>query len=66
MTPGWLDEVAAEVGACLDGRGCSPRDLARRLGVSEGCALSYIVLLAAAGRLEIEWVCSPRARHTET
>ncbi len=62
MIPGWLDEIEEDVEMCLGGRaGVSTRELAKSLGLSEGSAVSYICLLASAGRLTIERVSLPRA-----
>jgi predicted transcriptional regulator len=60
MIPGWLDELEAEVLACLRTRGSlSVRELAEALGVSERCATGYVTLLASADRLRIERVSLP-------
>ncbi len=61
MIPNWLDEVEDEVATCLaTGGSMSARGLAESLGVSESCAVSYIALLASAGRLTIERVSLAR------
>jgi hypothetical protein len=63
VLPGWIDEVESEVRACLCGCAwISPSEIARRLRISEGAALSYICLLAAEGRLRIEAVSLPGMR----
>jgi len=60
LIPGWLDEIEEEVARCLcGGRALSARELAEALGVSEASAISYITLLASAGRLTIERVGLP-------
>lgn len=66
MIPGWLDEIEEEVARCLCGsRALSARELAEALGVCEESAISYIALLASAGRLTIERVGLPgRARRS--
>jgi hypothetical protein len=57
MVPGWLDSIEDEVATCLRKRGSlSPGELAGELGLKESSALSYILLLAATGRLAIERV----------
>src|SRR5262245_46751347 len=57
MVPGWLDEIEEDVVKWLGKRrGLSPRELAQALEVSEASALSYILLLAATGRVAIERV----------
>ncbi len=57
MVPEWLDEIEDDVAKCLGrGRGLSPRELGEALGISESSALSYILLLAATGRVAIERV----------
>jgi len=60
MIPGWLDEMEAEVRACLGARhSISVAALAAALGVSERCAASYVALLASAERVTIERVSLP-------
>ena len=68
MIPGWLDALQAEVAECLCARGSlSAHELAEWLGVSEAAAVSYITLLASAGRLTIERVSLPAeaSRHSD-
>ena len=50
MIPGWLDEIEAEVLACVRARGgLSARYLAARLAVSESLAVGYICLFGRQG-----------------
>lgn len=63
MIPGWLDTIEDEVAVCLASRGSlSARELAEALQISEACAISYVALLASAGRLTIERVSLPTDR----
>ena len=60
MIPGCLDEMEADVVACLQGRDRLPVDaIADALGMSEESAVRYITLLASAGRLRIDAVSLP-------
>ena len=60
MIPGWLDEMEADVVACLEGRDhVSVDEMAEALGMSEESAVRYITLLASAGRLRIDAVSLP-------
>ncbi|HXG16854.1 MAG TPA: hypothetical protein VNK50_11435 [Calidithermus sp.] len=61
MIGDWVEELEAEVLACLrDVATMTPHEMAERLGISEGTAISYICLLASEGRLTIERVSAPK------
>jgi hypothetical protein len=51
---GWWDEIEREIDRCLRRQGdCTPAELGRFLGMSEGAAASLICVLAADGKVRI-------------
>ncbi len=54
MIPGWEADIKGEYLALLEEcRHASPREVARRLGVSECCAVYWLTELARQGRIRI-------------
>lgn len=54
----WWDELEQQVLGCLrtNGSAMAPRDVARRLGMSEPSVVSVLCLLAQEGRVAIRLV----------
>ncbi|MBI3635607.1 MAG: hypothetical protein HY216_05230 [Candidatus Rokubacteria bacterium] len=53
----WWSEIDQEVVDCLSCHGAmTPEDLGRRLGISEGSAISLLAMLARDGRVRIRLV----------
>jgi len=58
----WWSETEQAVTECLASAGpLSPRDLAHRVGLSEGEAISFLCMLAREGKVAIELVGSTGA-----
>ena len=57
---GWWSEIDRDVRAILERSGpTSPRDIARRLRLSEGAVASVLAMLAQEGKLRIKQVELP-------
>lgn len=61
MIAHWFEDFFEDICACCGPRGATPEELAARLGVSTGTAVSLIVLLASEGRIRIDRVSVPTA-----
>ncbi len=66
MIPGWKEESEGDYLEILGHNGpFSPMDLARRLGVSESCAVFWLSELAKEGKVRILAVELSRQREQE-